>query len=58
MVLRSRFWLGADAPEPVPEPVGLGLMQHAYTEFHYLSKFLPSLYIAENRETEDPPFPW
>jgi hypothetical protein len=33
-------------------------MQHAYTEFHYLSKFLPSLYIAENRELEPPPFPW
>jgi DAPG hydrolase PhiG domain len=58
MVLRSRFWLGVQAPEPVPDEVGLGLMQHAYTEFHYLSKFLPSLYIAENRELEPPPFPW
>src|SRR4051794_14152957 len=58
MVLRSRFWLGVGAPEPVPDVVGLGLMQHAYTEFHYLSKFLPSLYIAENRETAAPVLPW
>jgi hypothetical protein len=58
MALRTRFWMGVDAPEQVPEQVGLGLMQHAYTEFHYLSKFLPSLYIAENRESEVPPFPW
>ena len=58
MVLRSRFWLGVTAPEPVPDAVGLGLMQHAYTEFHYLSKFLPSLYIAENRELEPPPLVW
>jgi hypothetical protein len=58
MVLRSRFWLGVGAEEPVPDAVGLGLMQHAYTEFHYLSRFLPSLYIAENRERIPPPFPW
>jgi hypothetical protein len=58
MVLRSRFWLGVGMPEPVPEEVGLGLMQHAYTEFHYLSRFLPSLYIAENRDSEPPPYPW
>jgi hypothetical protein len=58
MVLRSRFWLGVGAPEPVPDEVGLGLMRHAYTEFHYLSRFLPSLYLAENRDVERPPFPW
>jgi hypothetical protein len=58
MVLRSRFWLGIGAPDPVPDEAGLGLMQHAYTEFHYLSKFLPSLYIAENRGAVEPPFPW
>jgi hypothetical protein len=58
MVLRSRFWLGVGLPEPVPDQVGLGLMQHAYTEFHYLSRFLPSLFIAENRDTVPPPFPW
>jgi hypothetical protein len=45
MVLRSRFWL----PEGVPPELGLGLMQHAKTEFTYLGRFLPSLYIAENR---------
>lgn len=58
MVLRSRFWLGVDTPEQVPDEIGLGLVKHAYTEFHYLSRFLPSLYIAENRESEVPPFPW
>lgn len=58
MVLRSRFWLGVGLPDEVPEELGLGLMQHAYTEFHYLSRFLPSLYIAENRASEPPPFPW
>jgi hypothetical protein len=49
MVLRTRFWMGVDAPEPVPEEVGMALMQHSNTEWHYLSRFLPSLYIAENR---------
>lgn len=58
MVLRSRFWLGVGLPDPIPDEVGLGLMQHAYTEFHYLSRFLPSLYIAENRDSESPPYPW
>jgi hypothetical protein len=58
MVLRSRSWLGVGALYPVPDEAGLGLMQHAYTEFHYLSRFLPSLYIAENRDTSAPPFPW
>ena len=33
-------------------------MRHAYTEFHHLARFLPSLYIAENRDVEVPTLPW
>jgi hypothetical protein len=65
MVLRSRFWLGAGTGLPVeellqviPDQVGLGLMLHSHTEFKYLARFLPSLYIAENREQETPVLPW
>lgn len=51
MVLRSRFWLGYDAPKEIaaeiPEAMGLQLMQHANTEFRYLGKYLPSLYRAD-----------
>jgi hypothetical protein len=64
-VLRSRFWLGEGlgvSPEQlhtmIPDHVGLGLMKHAYSEFFYLSRFLPSLYIAEQREHEHVPAPW
>jgi hypothetical protein len=64
-VLRSRFWLGEGLGAPaeeleelLPDEVGLGLMKHAYSEFFYLSKFLPSLYIAEQREKEPLPLPW
>ena len=65
MVLRSRFWLGAglDAPpeqlrEAIPDAIGLGLMRHAHTEFKYLARFLPSLYIAEQRDSEAVELPW
>ena len=51
MVLRSRFWLGYDAPPEIaaeiPEAMGLQLMRHANTEFRYLAKYLPSLYRAD-----------
>lgn len=63
--LRSHFWLGEGLGAPadelktqLPDEVGLGLMKHAYSEFFYLSKFLPSLYIAEQREVEPLPLPW
>jgi hypothetical protein len=65
MVLRSRFWLGAGADLPpqmlrevIPDAMGLNLMQHAHTEFKYLARFLPSLYVAENRAVEDVVAPW
>ena len=64
-VLRSHFRLGQGLGAPadeleqlLPDEVGLGLMKHAYSEFFYLSKFLPSLYIAEQREVEPLPMPW
>lgn len=64
-VLRSHFWLGEGLGAPadelkqlLPDEVGLGLMKHAYSEFFYLSRFLPSLYIAEQRESEEVPAPW
>lgn len=63
--LRSRFWLGEglralpeQLEEMFPDAVGLGLMKHAFTEYFYLSRFLPSLYIAEQRELEPVPVPW
>jgi hypothetical protein len=62
MVLRSRFWLGEGVPEErareIPESLGVDLMQHAHTEFKYLAGFLPSLYIAENRESDEVPAVW
>ena len=42
----------------MPDDVGLGLMKHAYSEFFMLSRFLPSLYVAENRERQPVPLPW
>lgn len=62
LVLRSRFWLGAGTglePERLvrvlPDGLGLGLMQHAHTEFKYLARILPPLYAAETGETV---LPW
>ncbi|MBX7445917.1 MULTISPECIES: DAPG hydrolase family protein [unclassified Arthrobacter] len=56
MVLRSRFLIGSDltkelSPEQIAQSVGdeIGpnLVQHCYEEFTYLSRILPSLYLAE-----------
>ena len=59
LVLRSRFWLGYGTGLPpeelervVPDELGLQLMRHAHTEFKHLARFLPSLYRAENQQTE------
>ncbi|MDX8568068.1 hypothetical protein OZ668_08735 [Elizabethkingia sp. HX XZB] len=60
-VLRSQFYLGAtvaDTPNPLPEEIGLGLMQHCYSEFTYLSRFLASIYYAENQDGDKAPLPW
>ncbi|MFO1466750.1 MAG: hypothetical protein U1F35_09980 [Steroidobacteraceae bacterium] len=66
--LRSHFYLGQDlpalgqSPEQVraafPDEFGRALLQHCYNEFTFLSRFLPSLYIAENRSTVTIATPW
>jgi hypothetical protein len=66
--LRSHFFIGQDLPSlgKSPEEVaaivtddfGRGLLQHCYNEFTFLSRFLPSLFIAENRTTHKVHVPW
>ena len=49
----------AATPSPqVTEEFGQGLLQHAYDEFTFLSRFLPSLFVAEHRDTRPPRAPW
>ena len=60
-VLRSRFLLGQSCADPateLPDALGLGLLRHCYTEFTYLSRFLPSLYYGEHGNGEAAPLPW
>ncbi len=66
--LRSHFYLGQDLPGlGVPreesermfsDEFGSALLQHCYNEFVFLSRFLPSLYQAENRATVAIGLPW
>lgn len=66
--LRSHFYMGEDLPaigktpneiaELVPDTMAVGLLQHCYNEFTFLSRFLPSLFIAENRSTRAVKVPW
>lgn len=66
--LRSHFYLGQDLPAlgrspadvqaAFPDDFGRALLQHCYNEFTFLSRFLPSLYIAENRATVNIKTPW
>jgi hypothetical protein len=67
MVLRSHFFLGqdlggavprAELEELIPDALGAGLLKHSNTEWMYLASFLPSLYMAENREREPAPSYW
>jgi hypothetical protein len=67
-VLRSHFYLGQDLPDTgaspdevarvAPDEFGIALLQHAYNEFTFLSRFLPSLFIAEHRDERTPSVPW
>lgn len=67
-VLRSHFFLGWDLPmagataaritQMIPDAAGPALLQHCYSEFTFLSRFLPSLFIAENRDTHAVALPW
>jgi hypothetical protein len=59
-VIRSRFWLGEGTGLPaealrtaIPDAAGLALMAHCNSEYKYLAKFLPSLYMGANHEQED-----
>lgn len=66
--LRSHFFLGWDLPalgkQPeelaalIPDVAGPALLAHCYNEFTFLSRFLPSLFIAENRATHPVQVPW
>lgn len=68
MVLRSHFFLGCDLPASghtperlatlIPENVGPALLTHCYSEFTFLSRFLPSIFIAENRQIRPASSPW
>jgi hypothetical protein len=68
MALRSHFYVGYDLPElglspdevaqQVTEDFGQGLLQHAYDEFTFPSRFLPSLFVAEHRDIRPPRAPW
>ena len=68
LAMRSHFFIGLDLPasglspeeigEIVREEFGPALLQHAYNEFTFLSRFLPSLYIAEHRDERTPSVPW
>lgn len=66
--LRSHFFLGydlardgkpaAEVAATCPELLGAALLEHAYNEFSFLARFLPSLYLAENREHVAIDLPW
>lgn len=68
LVMRSHFYLGTDHPAvgTTPELViadlsdelGFNLLQHAYNEFTYLSRFLPGLFYGANREHPLLTKPW
>jgi hypothetical protein len=68
MALRSHFFLGADLPatgaspaevaQEMPDSFGIALLQHAYNEFTFLSRFLPSLYLGEHRDKIPVAVPW
>lgn len=68
LALRSHFFLGQDLPglglspaevaAEVTDAFGAALLQHAYNEFTFLSRFLPSLHLAEHRDVRTPQVPW
>ena len=68
LALRSHFYLGQDLPgagldpaqvaEQVTEEFAQALLQHAHNEFTFLSRFLPSLFLAEHRDERLPVNPW
>lgn len=67
-VLRSHFFLGHDLPAKgltpqdvnarVPEVAAPALLAHCYNEMTFLSRFLPSLFVAENRDSHPVALSW
>ncbi len=68
MVLRTHFFMGQDLPgvgmprpaleQMFPDGLAPRLLQHCYDEFTTLSRFLPPLFAAENRDLRPPVRPW
>ncbi|CAN7374632.1 hydrolase [Trinickia sp. LjRoot230] len=68
LVLRSHFYLGQDLPATGKKPdeiiamfsdeFGRALLMHCYNEFTFLSRFLPALYLGDNRDKVNVPLPW
>ena len=66
--LRSHFYLGQDLPSlganrqdlerACPDELGRALLQHCYNEFTFLARFLPSLFLGENRARIGVELPW
>lgn len=66
--LRSHFYMGQDlvamgkSPAEIeamfPDEFGQALLMHCYNEFTFLSRFLPSIYIAERRDSVPVSVPW
>ena len=48
----------AQVERACPDKFGIALLQHCYNEFTFLSRFLPSLYLGENRDRLEVPLPW
>ena len=48
----------AQVAQMVPDPIAPALLAHCYNEFSFLSRFLPSLFGAENRATHAVALPW
>ena len=68
LALRSHFFLGEDMaangmpPEQLaaifPDSHGAELLQHCYDEFTYLSRLLPSIWLAEGADSQTILRPW
>lgn len=68
LALRSHFYLGQDLPavgmkpeeisEIFSDEFGRALLMHCYNEFTFLSRFLSSLYLGDNREKLHIQLPW
>lgn len=66
--LRSHFYMGQDLvamgkgaieiEAAFPDQFGQALLMHCYNEFTFLSRFLPSIYIAEQRDSVPVSLPW